>query len=523
MKSFFKKLNTGSITLELLIAFLILIVNITAVMLIINESQSLTQNNNTRTEAIAKAETIIEKSKAISRLDFNLVNSKSYFDDIFFQQDLIVDQLDIFTKKIISHVGWKDSRNLKHQIKFASILTNPKAIDGGDTCSSILDNPEGWKQPLYYKFSSVDFSGTNSNGIKIASIDVYNHKLYIGALRTQSSNNDTFFILNLPDEPNLIPILLGGLDNNNNSIVGLNAIKITKNYAYIANAYTGSSANCLPNNNCAQLQVVDIGDSLNPQIIPSANLKIPTITTSGKLAPGTSIFYDGGYVYLGLAKALNGNEFNIIDVGGGGLPASPTNPILKGGYVIGNGINSILVRDNLAFIASPNNENLIILDISNPESPSKVGGYTPINLPETNGVGSNHGKRLSLIGTTLYLGRTYGTKEFYILDVTNPDNPTVIDSPLDTGEKNKTSINGLIVRDYLTYILTPEQFQVWNISNPEDIKPWTIDEEIGSFIPTIDLGGNGISIDCEGNRIYLTTSPSSVNEKDFLNILISNL
>jgi hypothetical protein len=45
-----------------------------------------------------------------------------------------------------------------------------------------------------------------------------------------------------------------------------------------------------------------------------------------------------------------------------------------------------------------------------------VNSFTPDNLPETNGVGSNHGKDVYVVGHDVYLGRTYGPKEFYILD-----------------------------------------------------------------------------------------------------------
>lgn len=516
-KYFHKKLSSGSITLELLIAFTILIINITAVMLVVNSNQSFFIDIEINSQAIYKASSEMEEAVTRSRVDFNLVNPIPFLGDGIYQKGLIVDQIDFFTKKVLSNVIWKNTLGYDQEIKVIRLLTNIEAIDGGDTCSSILINPDNWKMPTNYNFSSINFSGLNSDGIRISDLDVFNNKLYVTALNTLSSSNDTFFILDLPADISQSPVFIGGLDNNLNSISGLNAVKVSKDYAYVANAYIGSSSGCIQNNNCAQLQVINISDPNNP--IVSSNLKIPTITSSGKLSAGTSIFYDKGYVYLGLAKALSGAEFNIIDVGGGGPPASPNNPIRKGGYIIGNGVNAIFVKNNYAYIVSPNNENIIILDISNPNNPFKVSGYTPPDLPNTNGVGSNHGKSVFVVGGKLFLGRTYSPKEFYIFDINNYPNIEVMGLPLDIGTGNKTSINKLFVRDFLVFFTTPNQFQIWNIADAENIIPWTIDETINSFLSMQTLGGNGITMDCEGNNIYVAVESITEPGKDIISII----
>ncbi len=518
MKKYFRKnLSSGSITLELLIAFTVLIINITAVMLVINNNQSFSTEIEMNSGAIYQASSMMEGVVIQSKFDFNLVNPIPFFENGIYKNGLLVDQIDFFTKKISSKVIWKNTSGYEQKIEIVRILTNIEAIDGGDTCSSVLIDPNDWKIPNYHNFSSVNFSGLNSNGIKISDLDVFNNKLYVTALNTINSNNNTFFIIDLPNDINQSPIYLSGLDNNLNSISGLNAIKVSKNYAYVANAYIGSSSGCIQNNNCAQLQVIDISDPSNP--ILSANLKIPTITSSGKLAAGTSIFYDKGYVYLGLAKAVSGTEFNIIDVGGGGPPASPINPIRKGGYIIGNGVNAIFVKNNYAYIASPNNENIIILDISNPNNPIKISGYTPPDLPNTNGVGSNHGKSIFVVGNKLFLGRTYSPKEFYIFDISNYPNMEVLGLPLDIGTGNKMSINKLLVRDFLVFFVTPNQFQVWNIADVNNLRPWTIDETMSSFLSMQTLGGNGITMDCEGNNIYVAVESLTEPGKDIISII----
>jgi hypothetical protein len=523
-KLFLKKNIKGFIIIEILIAFSILLINITSIMLIINSQQIISSDIEINSQALYKIDSLLEQVKAEARFDFNLLKSKTEEMDGIYKKNLSVEQIDIYTKKIIAKINWVTQNFYKQEIEITSLLTNPSIIDGGDTCSFILSNPENWKSPQHYSFTSKDLLTSPTFGFAISDIDVFNKKLYITSNQTPNSTAHNFFIFSLPTNINQKPTLIGSLDNNANSKTGLNAVWVNKDYAYVANAYTGSSANCQVNNNCAQFQVIDITEPTNPSIIPSANLKLPTITSSGKLSYGTSIYYSNGYVYLGLSKAMSGPEFNIIDVGGGGPPASPNNPIWKSGYIIGNGINSIYVKNNRAYIASPNSKNLIILDVSDPNNPSlsQIGSYTPENLPEVNGVGSNHGKDIYVIGHDAYLGRTYGPKEFYILDTNDINDITIKGSALDIGLGNKMSINKLFIRDYLAFFITPDQFQIWNISDPNNIKPWTVDSNPSSFISMSTFGGNGITADCENDYLYIGIK-NTEEYNDLLTIITSEL
>jgi VCBS repeat-containing protein len=514
--------NRGFSTLEILIAFAIVILCIGAVILIVFGNQSVAVDSQINNEAISKAQKMLEDARATSRFDFNLVNPSNSTETsgaLTFIKKLDVTQIDLFTKQAISTVSWiSGGRTLS--VFFTTLFTNLDSVTGGGTCSSILSNPTGWKTPTYYTFPSVTFAGPNANGFEISDLDVFNKKLYVVASDTPVPNPQSFFIVSLPDDPSQNPTVLGSVDNNGSSQTGLSAVRVSGNYAYVANAYAGSASNCVQNSNCAQLQVIDISNPSSPSVVK--NLKIPTVTSGGKLSAGTSIYYKNGYVYLGLAKATTGNEFNIIDVGGGGGGASPTNPILKGGYPIGNGVNSITIKGNYAYVVSPNNENLTIIDISNKNNPTppRAGGFTPIDLPEANGVGSNHGKTISVIGNTAYLGRTYGPKEFYALDIANPGSLSVVGAPLNIGSGNQTSINGLLIRDFLAFFITPSQFQVWNISDINNIQPWTLDGTTNSFLNMSILGGSGVATNCEGDRIYVAVSSSQGNNKDILGVIV---
>ena len=69
-----KKYIKGMATLEILIAFAVLILCISAVIIVIFGNQSMTVDSQINNEAISKAQKMLEDARATSRFDFNLVN-----------------------------------------------------------------------------------------------------------------------------------------------------------------------------------------------------------------------------------------------------------------------------------------------------------------------------------------------------------------------------------------------------------------------------------------------------------------
>lgn len=484
-----KNYISGFITLEILIAFAVVILSIGAVVMIAFGNQSVSVDGEINNEAIFKAQSLLEKTRADSRSDFNLVNPILPHPDPnnFYTESLDVVQKDLFTKKVTSTISWQSAgRSLF--TTFTTLLTNRNSTN---TCSSVLPNALGWKNPAHYEFPFI-------SGTSIADLDIFNNKLYIVASNTQNKTDQSFFVLQPDNDSSRNPTMLGGVDNNIKSVAGLNSLKVFGNYAYVANAYGADFTNCTQAGNCSQFQIIDISNPASPVVVKS--VKVPGVTGKGGKAIGMSIFYKKGYVYLGLSKTESGPEFNVFDVGGGGF-GSPTSPVWKGGYRVSNAVNDIFVEGNYAYLATPNSNNLIILDISKSDNPIFVSGYTPPN-------GLNGGEHIYVVGNTVYLGRTFGADEFQILNVSNPKEVSLI-AKMDIGTSNKTTVHGLLIRDYLAFIFTLDQFQVWNISNPNNIEPWTSDGTKNTFLSALSLGGNGIAIDCEGDRIYAALSQSS--------------
>src|SRR3989344_971499 len=415
-------------------------------------------------------------------------------------------------------------KNQLKSVELTTIISNPEALGGGDTCSSILVGD--WSKPVMipedgYEFGKdiLELTGSEASGFPITSIQTFNKRMYVTIDHDNGQNLNTFFILDIID-PEQKPIPLGWLDNNSSSNKGLSSVAVDGgDYAYVANSYSGSSPDCEEAENCGQLQVIDISNPETPSVV--RNFKLDSVTTSGTLAYGTSIFYKDEVVYLGLAKAdgdgedyPNGLEFYALDV------STPTSPVILASAEIGNGVNSILIKDEYAYVVSPSDEEeLKVFNLSNL---NQIGAF---DAPAGGGNNGN-GKSIYIVGNTLYLGRTLlAGDEFYILNNEEPgDYPTASilgskniqdgDDDQPPAPKN-TSIKGLIIRGDLAIFVTDEEFQVWRIDSLPAITRYA-----DPLILPPGTGGpnlEGVASDCEGNYIYVGSL--GANDKGIISVV----
>jgi hypothetical protein len=156
-----------------------------------------------------------------------------------------------------------------------------------------------------------------------------------------------------------------------------------------------------------------------------------------------------------------------------------------------NDINAIYLRNKYIYLATPNSQELTVLDVHDPANPTFVGSF---DAPG----GSGNGKSIYGVGDTLYLGRTLGGSELYVLNNSNP--ATTLPS-LGSYDLGSDSINGLIVRDNVAFALTNNQLHMLNIDNPASIS---------AFSSAITLPGastsGGSDLDCEGNTLFAGTN-----------------
>lgn len=488
---------------------------LTAVIMTSFGSQSFLAGSQTNAEATKKAQGLLERQQALARKDFNLVNSTRdiQLDATGFcasglmrekdekgNDDIYCDRVDVanyenpvtniknyFMKIVTATVKWKDERGMERSVVLSTLVANFNNASGGNTCNS---SPLGdWQNPQI-KNNTHDFASLAglSGTYQVTDADAYEDKLYVTATNTSFNTNPTLFIFNTNKLINNLANPLITSTDNASVGAGLNAVVVDGNYAYVANGYGANFGSCTQAGNCAQLQIFNLDNITAPPI----NFKVPGVTGSGGQGIGNSIFYKNGYIYLGLTKTLTGPEFNIIDVHN--LSTTPPSLVTGGTYSVGNGINSIYVNNGYAYLATPNSQEITVLDISSPSTPLPKENY---DAPDSAG----NGKSLYSVGDNLYLGRTVTSTnpEFYILDNSDP-------TKLQTNNANPytkeigSSVNGLIVRDYLLFVLTNNQLRILDITDPANIINWAS----GLSLPGATSTG-GSSLDCEGNYLYAGT------------------
>lgn len=470
--------------MEILIAMALMTLVLGAVLFASSGTQQFLIGAGTNREAQTLAQQLVTTERSLANEDFNLVNPISTTTSGIYKEWVAVASSENFGKTITAYVSWDSGA---HQVSLSTRVTDYTDAIGGDTCSSVLSG--NWQRPATANFSFNALIGdTSTTTYPITDLDAYNGRLYATVSNT-SENTKTFFIFDISSP--LHPIFLGALDNDPADKTGLMAVAVatssTSNYAYVASASSFSKG---------QLQIIDISNPSSPQLIKTFKIATSTVPAAGL---GDSIFYKDGYVYVGLAAAAGGTEFNIIDV------HNPLSPLRVGGYSFNShAVNGMLIKNNYAYVLHPTDttgkQQLTVLNISNPGNPALVGGFY---TGDTNA----HGKTAFEVGTTLYLGMTVSstTPEFYLLDGSNPQTLSQ-KSPLAQVEVG-SSVAGLLVRDSLAFLLTTKQPTgpgVLQILGATSTLPL-------AQVALPGPGASGVALDCEGNYLYAASNDSVSN------------
>ncbi len=439
-------------TLELLIAFSIFTLIIGGAAIISFGNQAVALDTSLANQAIYQARTSLE--------NFKTTLTTNNWDETSLPAEISVADISNCVKNITSSIKWQTTPLRPQTTDLFTALTNPvEAINLGGDC--ILDAPFGDWRNLNISTSLGIVPSTNP----ASDIDTVEQTTYLTVNPSAASDADFFII---KDGKTISSLDTGP---------GLNALDATARFAYVANG----SRN-------AQLQIIDISDDSAPTVKKS--YKLPGTYTDATI--GNSIFYYRSRVYLGTNKSQLG-EFHIIDV------ANPSSPSELGSWEVGAGVNAIYVKGNYAYLATPNDEELTVLDISDPSAIKRVGGF---NAPK----GSGNGKSVKVVGNKLYLGRTVGSNEFYILDISDPTNPQEL------GFYNlNSSINDLVVAGNYAFLATSQvggELQVLDLTDPA--KP----NKIGQY----DYSNKASGIDFANNQLYLSNKSG-----DALKIISPNL
>ncbi len=465
--------HSGMLTLEILIAFGILILSISAVILLEFGNQLIAVDSQISIEAVSRAKKILEDTRAASKQDFNLIKTIAPHtppENIFTESLEVIDSTRC-KKQINSKISWNFySRIFKTSLSTILTSANEALALGGD-CSP--DSPYGaWTN--HEKLTSID---TIPSTLKATGLDVKNKIVYMSTDPSSAVDAD-FFIF---DANNTSKTSIPNMVSNLNTGPGLTSIDVAGSYAYVAN----DSKN-------GQLQIIDVSNIYNPILKTTLNV-IPNGTDINTV--GTKVFYYNQTLYLGLKKN-NYAEFFVIDVSN---PLTLNQSSIKGSYELNASVNSINVKGDYAYISTPNTEEVIVINInpSSEEFMQKMGGF---DAPG----GSGNGKSIEILGNKLYLGRTFGNTEFYILDITDPMNLSIVGS-----YDPNSSINSLVVLGNYAYLATTESnswFQILDISdsaNPRLLGKYNY----GDKITGIDYENNSIFISNENQDALIIIQP----------------
>lgn len=232
-----------------------------------------------------------------------------------------------------------------------------------------------------------------------------------------------------------------------------------------------------------------------------------TVLGSKKIsAEARDIFVTGNYAYLVSEYALfDRPEFFIFDI------ANPSGELtVVGSLNLDTSVNAVYVVGDFAYLATDNpSQELMVVNVSNPSNPQKVGFYDadPGIL-----VG---GMDVWVKNSRVYLSTRLSlfNPEFYILEA-NTSNPyNVTFSPFGSLNLN-TSVNGIYIDDNYAYLATSDssrEFQVVDITSPSNPQRvcWYNFEESSPF-----AWANSVFV--KDGRAFVVTEKSGNNEEYYV-------
>ncbi len=474
--------SKGSMTLEILLAFAIVILCMSAVISLSFGSQSLTVDAETNTEAISKAKKMLEDARDVSRQDYLSITSNSINETVgplTYLKKLDVQDITACKKIATSTVSWTNGGK-SESITFATYLGNvAEALSLGGDC--ISDSPtSGWTNPQ--RFASDTFSPG-----KPTAIDLLNKVVYMG-----EDKNPFFAIANtngaiLGQSGGLFVSFSNGFVANK-QINDLDAINWTspggtqEKYIFAAE---DSSTN--------QLQVIKATTMTAPT---SAALVSLSPCVAGSAPQGWKVYYYGNRLYL-TTRFTAGPEFHIFDVT---TPSSPSEIGIGAckGTDLGDTVNDFIVKDQMIGGVTRRFVYMATDELDKELRVFEVTGdvVTEIFAANQNLPGAQNGESVYSVGNKLYLGRqsTPGGPDLYVYDIKDPTSGLTLLGSKDIG----TGVIGIRVAGNFAFISTPkvnQEFQVWNIYDPNSIS----NIAVYNFGNVVDQG-----IEYEPDFIYAT-------------------
>lgn len=458
-------MNKGFSIIEILIAMALMIIVVSGVVAgsggfgaTLAGHQSTISDSEINSEALRKAQDLIEHGAATARQSFSDVTASGPVTDGIYKKSLTIPTAYATqcAETISSVVSWFGTYGRTLSVSATTTIVDvPNMLALGGACD-ISPPTGGWNPPSTY--NCANFNPGKPTGIDILSKVVYmasDHAPYFYINDTNGA------VLNSGCQAALSPPFITFA--NGFSIEGrLNDVRVGKadngrTYAYVAR-----------DDSTKQFQVLDVTDIHNPARIASSTLA----SVGGSYPEGFRVFYYDNKAYI-TTRETAGNELHVYDVSDPGTPSSIVE--IGTGFALNRTVESLVVTKKFhngtdhyyAYMATDKNSaELTVIDITYP-APSTVTFLEIIHVDQ-NLSGNQDGGAVSLVSNRLYFGRlSGGASELFVFNANQPWSGLNIIAQQDIG----TSVIGLAVSGQFAFLATTQasnEFKVYR-SDPSNL------------------------------------------------------
>src|SRR3989344_6951522 len=102
------------------------------------------------------ARLLLQEARAEAAVDFALVNPIAAAASGMYEisQSVVIDPLNFFKKLVTGTVTWQGEYGQDLSVNLSTLITNPEALNGGDTCGSVLLGDWTNPQKTEYEFGA---------------------------------------------------------------------------------------------------------------------------------------------------------------------------------------------------------------------------------------------------------------------------------------------------------------------------------------------------------------------------------
>ncbi len=480
-------LQRGFSTLEIVLAFSVGILFLSAALMIAFSDPTLTKRYSLDSGQAVGLDTILDNNGLATSTNrigniaasflSNWTNTVAANTDGFYTNTPDVTDVSQCMKQFTNVTSWEALNARSRTITFGTALSNidiARALGRGE-CDPTPPSPNEWDNPTNpnWETGPSEIDGTQT-GLDVATID---GDPYAFLITSHTSQKDDLWSIDVSDveNPTLVSSLETGGVGFTQGLVDIDVVTTdTGTYAYV-----------IQNSATNQLQTIDLSnpDALTPADIRST-ISLATYGVVGGSDPIPKVIkHYNGRLYIGLHNTT-GPELLIFSIASN--PASPT-------YVgsitssFNHSINDIVVNGNYAYLAikpgtgggAQATRELMIIDVS-ASTPVDTGFGYNANTTSNDTEGATS---LYLIGSKLYMGRervsNASERDFYVFNIQNPTSPTVIKSKrlgISTGGSMGTPrVIDMVIHGKVGFFATTDStrpFQIFDVvSDANDITP----------------------------------------------------